>query len=104
MQVTDEHEDRARALVTEHRVDWDDWELCPAQRGYLAAVERVTHVARCRWESSEGALEATPDGTVLDHRDMGEFSPDEAREFAFELLVLADLAEAATPEGGEDRG
>lgn len=67
-------------------------QLAPVVRGYLAAVERIEERAG-RIESMEGSHVITPEGTVLDTRTKDEGSPAETREHAYELLVLADLAE-----------
>lgn len=71
---------------------------------YAAAVERVKDHSGDPdpyWESQANEMSACPGPVLLDEFG-GEETPTQARERAFELLALADLAEIAEipPEPG----
>jgi hypothetical protein len=91
----------------------------PLEEGYLAAVERLegAHwLCPVRWEDAiedEGTASLAPHdrGMVLLNLETSEdtpgeashvLAPEQARRRAFELLVLADIAERAT--GGQEQG
>jgi hypothetical protein len=62
---------------------------------YEKAVERIedkTDAEDPYWYSADSEYDATTDGKVNDPFG-GHATPEETRQFAFELLVLADLAE-----------
>jgi hypothetical protein len=111
VKVTEAHEALARYLAAgPHLLSGP-----PAFRWYLAAVERISlnqssfmhsmglensffrysHWAVPGAGFVEGMLEDPGDGEIE-----FDFTPEEARERAFELLVLADVAEGAEPPGG----
>lgn len=82
MEITEEHARNAAAI-----------EALGGQ-GYLAAVERINAEFGGGCSSLRG-VRLTPGGhLVVEIADPGDpWTPVEARELAYELLVLADLAE-----------
>lgn len=107
MEITDEHRKCARRQFGAVLDPDDDDRLTPspARVGYLAAVERIeakkpraeaagaTSVATVDHSRIGLSLDAWTDGTVTVNDGWGEVQPAEVRELAYELLVLADLAE-----------
>lgn len=76
------------------------------QTGYMNALERVKtpgelgEIADTESASIEPAFPDLVAVFVAHHEEHIDFSPDECRELAFDLLVLADFAELA---GGKDQ-
>ncbi len=107
MKVTDEHRARAEQLAGFTRESLGGAISrpipgIPIVRGYLAAVERIeekTSVSGPYWRSPLG-IEAFPTHPVAIDADGGEWEPAELRERAYELLVLADLAEQGVRNDG----
>ena len=68
-----------------------------ARRGYLAAVERIekhaTDPDNVYWLAPHDEAQYVVGYGLVVGPDCTPISPDEAREWAYELLVLADLAE-----------
>lgn len=103
MQVTDEHRQRAVTLVEpQHELNSPRETILTstAAAGYLAAVERIEqHDDGGYYASGTGGVDRNGNAWTTS----GLSRPTEMRDQAFELLVLADLAEAATPEGTDER-
>ncbi len=104
MEITPEHEDAAHRLTHEPETPAGTTRAIPARLGYLAAVERLDGFPGASWEDAH--LDHGEAFTVLttkqvhlalddeDRQAVHILTPTAARERAYELLVLADLAEA----------
>lgn len=118
MKITDEHRKSAKRLVARQLAAGFQPTAAGmalrvpsiAERGYLAAVERIGGKGDVGdegpdWRSWAGisgplVLQGVEDLSDRPGRGHALMAPDEARARAFELLVLADLAEGS---GGTER-
>lgn len=101
MKIEQHHRHHARALVRDG---------FGAEVGYLAAVELIDveqePVGPCpTWSTTDVDLHAytTPDGSIAVQNDGGEevsTSAEGARELAYALLALADMADAQRQDQG----
>jgi hypothetical protein len=111
MKVTDDHREGALRLLgpaSNYALD------VPAHQGYLAAVERLDETGAVTYQDEfgdKGTIFGGPQRPVVcisldddTENAMHDLTPAQARMRAYELLVLADAAEAAESgaEGGHD--
>ncbi len=97
-------------MTDELRALWNERMVFTASHwwtsNYESAMARIEvqgppeDAAACWWQGSEGVSVDLVGGSTWDCLVEPQ-SPDHARRCAFELLVLADLAEASLPRGGE---
>jgi hypothetical protein len=110
MKVTDEHRERAGRLtmhpldpmpVPPDRLGTYRRLTLAAPAGYLAAVERIEYhdedPANVFWVAPHDEAQVVPGYGLMYGPDGEALSSEEAREFAYELLVLADINDRTSP-------